>query len=164
MLKQCVYAKRGILGIVASIFDPLGILSPSILEAKLIIQSLWAENVGWGDQIPDCLEKSWSNWYQKLNEVTNVALPRWIGYDGKSKYIELLIFSDASSVAYGVVAYIKLTDLENKEIKCSFILAKLKLSPLKEKSLSIPRLELQTAVLGARIKSTIIEQVDNITL
>ena len=33
-LKQFIYAKRGILGIVASIFDHLGILTPSILEAK----------------------------------------------------------------------------------------------------------------------------------
>ena len=56
LLKQCVYTKRGILGIVTSIFDPLGILTPSILEAKLIIQSLWAENAVWDDQIPDCLE------------------------------------------------------------------------------------------------------------
>ena len=46
LLKQCVYTKRGILGIVASIFDPLGIFTPSILEVKLIIQSLWAENIG----------------------------------------------------------------------------------------------------------------------
>ena len=107
--------------------------------------------------------------YQKLNETINVALPRWIGYDDKKRYyIELLIFCDVSSVAYRVVAYIKLINLENKEIKCSFILAKSRLSPLKEKSLSIPRLELQAAVLGARIKSTIIEKIDfqivNITL
>ena len=86
----------------------------------------------------------------------------------KRYYIELLIFCDVSSVAYRVVAYIKLIHLENKEIKCSFIVAKSRLSPLKEKSLSIPRLELQAAVLGARIKSTIIEKIDfqivNITL
>ena len=42
------------------------------------------------------------------------------------------------------------------------------MSPLEEKSLSILRLDLQATALGARIKSTIIEQVDsqidNITL
>ena len=104
LLKQFVYTKRGILGFFASIFDPLDSLTPSILEAKLIIQSLWAENVSWDDQIADCLEKRWSNWYQKLNEITNVALSRWIGYDDKNKYyIELFIFCDASSVAYRVV-------------------------------------------------------------
>ena len=80
--------------------------------------------------------------------------------DKNKYYIKLLIFCDASSVAYGVVAYIKLTNLENKETKCSFILAKSWLSPLKEKILSIPRLELQATVLGAIIKLTIIEQVD----
>ena len=96
-----------------------------------------------------------------MNEITNVALPRCIGYDDKYKYYtKLLIFCDASIVAYGVVAYIKLTNLKTKEIKCSFILAKPQLSPLKEKNLSIPRLEFQAAALGARIKSTIVEQVD----
>ena len=66
LLKQCVYTKMGILGIPASIFDPLGILTPPVLEVKLIIRSLWAENVGWDDQIPDCLEKRWSNWCKKI--------------------------------------------------------------------------------------------------
>ena len=49
-----------------------------------------------------------------------------------------------------------------------FIYTKSRLSPLKEKSLSIPRSELQAAVLGAGIKLNIIVQVDfqidNITL
>ena len=47
----------------------------------------------------------------------NVALSPWICYDNKNKYcIELLIFCDASSVAYGVVAYIKLTNLERNQM------------------------------------------------
>ena len=66
---MCFYLKS-ILGIVASILVPLGILAPSILEAKLIIQSMWAENISWDGQIVDCLEKRWNNWYQKLNEIT----------------------------------------------------------------------------------------------
>ena len=65
---MCFYQKS-ILGIVASILDPLGILTPSILEAKLIIQSMWAEDVSWDGQILDCLEKRWNNWYQKLNAI-----------------------------------------------------------------------------------------------
>ena len=151
---MCLYQKM-YLGIVASILNPLGILAPSILEVKFKIWSLLTENVDWDDKIRHCLENRWNNWYQKLNEITNVTLSCWIVCYNKNKhYIELLIFYDASSVAYGVVAYIKLTNLENKEIKCSLILAKSRLSPLKEKSLFIP------AVLGARIKLTIIEQVD----
>ena len=58
--------------------------------------------------------------------------------------------------------------VRNKEIICSFILAKSWLSPLKEKRLSVPRWKLKAAVLGARIKLTIAEQedfqTDNITL
>ena len=80
------------------------------------LQSLWAENVGWDDQIQDCSGES--IWYKKLNEIKNVAIPRWTGHDYKNKhYIEFLIFCDASSVAYGVVTYIKVTNSENKEIK-----------------------------------------------
>ena len=39
--KNLPNTKRGILSLVASIFDPLGIVTPAILEAKRIIQSLW---------------------------------------------------------------------------------------------------------------------------
>ena len=43
--KSIPNTKKGILSVVASIFDPLGIVSPAVLEAKLIIQSLWKEKV-----------------------------------------------------------------------------------------------------------------------
>ena len=96
-------------------------LDPNSQTIERVLGMLW--NVS-----EDCLEKSWNNWYQKLNEITNIALPCWIGYDNKNKYY---IKRDASGVAYRIVAYIKLTNLENKEIKCSFILAKSWWSPMK---------------------------------
>ena len=50
--KSLPHTKRGILSLVASIFDPLGIVTPAVLEAKLIIQSLWKLKVDWDDNIP----------------------------------------------------------------------------------------------------------------
>ena len=42
--KDVPLTKRGILNYTTSIFDPLGILAPIILEPKLIIQCLWEKN------------------------------------------------------------------------------------------------------------------------
>ena len=39
--------KRGILSLVSSIFDPLGILTPSILQTNLITQDFWRKNNDW---------------------------------------------------------------------------------------------------------------------
>lgn len=43
--------KRIILSIIARIFDPLGLLCPIILYAKLINKDLWEENVQWDEPI-----------------------------------------------------------------------------------------------------------------
>ena len=51
--------KRGILSFVSSIFDPLGVLIPSLLEPKLIIQELWKLKISWDEQIPKEIESRW---------------------------------------------------------------------------------------------------------
>ena len=44
--------KRGVLSAVASIFDPIGFLTPFILKAKLLLQSMWRLKIGWDDKLP----------------------------------------------------------------------------------------------------------------
>ena len=39
--KDSMLTKRGLLSFIRSIYDPIGIISPLILEPKLIIQELW---------------------------------------------------------------------------------------------------------------------------
>ena len=57
------------------------------------------------------------------------------------------MFSDASQLAYGAVAYIRTSS--NNKVSCSFLISKAKVAPIKQ--LSIPKMELQAAVLGTRL-------------
>jgi len=60
----------------------------------------------------------------------------------------LCIFSDASNEAFGACAYVRWRT-ESNEYDTRFIAAKSRVAPLKP--LTIPRLELQAAVLATRL-------------
>ena len=57
VIKNLPHTKRGVLSIVSSVFDPLGILTPKLIEAECIIQQLWRERVDWDKPIPTNLNK-----------------------------------------------------------------------------------------------------------
>ena len=54
-----LYTKCSILSFVSSIFDLLGILSPSLIEPKQIIQDLWKQNIDWDEKIPADILQRW---------------------------------------------------------------------------------------------------------
>lgn len=66
--------------------------------------------------------------------------------------VELHIFVDASEEAFAAMAYIRIVE---GRVRCSLVSAKTKVAPLK--LLSIPRLELSAAALGARLSKSFIE-------
>ena len=74
--------------------------------------------------------------------------------------IKLIVFCDASAVAYGCVAYLQYRNTESREIKCCLVLSKSRLVPLKNKCITILKLELMAAVLSIRTKEKILSQLD----
>ena len=74
------------------------------------------------------------------------------------KNLELHIFCDASTKAMCAVAYWRW--FSNGQVMVAFVASKSRVAPLK--SVTVPRLELQAALLGARLAKTIIEN-HNIT-
>lgn len=108
----------------------------------------------WHEPIEENLLDMWYRWSELLPLLGEVSVPRCYFGKQSSKSLQNLqihVFVDASEKAYACVAYVRLTCAN--EIKCAFVASKTKVAPLKH--LSIPRLELQAAMIGARLIQTI---------
>lgn len=150
------YTRRGILSIVSSLYDPLGLVSPVILEAKLLLQDLCRDGFGWDDDISVEKQQRWSSWLTSLQDLQGLSIPRCMK-SGYIKTYQLHVFCDASDVAYGCVAYLRMID-EFDTVQISLVFGKSRLAPIKVQT--IPRLELQAAVIGARIGQMVVNELE----
>lgn len=149
--------KREMLKIMMSQFDPLGILSPIIIHAKIIMQYVWKSGVEWDEKIPGHLQEKWFSWLDSLERIQMVRVDRWyfqVNGDPREKII-LHMFADASEEAFASIAFLQIRYVNKRCV--SFVAAKSRVAP--QKSLSIPRLELQAAVMSTRLKDTIIKEL-----
>lgn len=115
--------------------------------AKSFVQLLWRKTNSWDEEISDELKEQWLNFWNKIESIEHVQIPRWVGSESGTK-IELHGFADASSKGSGVVIYVRTIDSIGK-IKIVQLTAKSKVAPLK--MVSIPRLELVAATLLAKL-------------
>jgi len=109
--------------------------------------------------LPGDLLNKWTEWKAGLAGLKELTVPRcFIGEDlDEIKDAQVHVFCDASEVGYSIVAYLRLVDIERK-IHVSFVMGKTRLAPLK--GISIPRLELCAATLGAKMALFITEEID----
>lgn len=147
--------KREILSVAMSTFDPFGLLANFTIHAKLLVQELWRAGLGWDEQVEgDTLER-WRTWLDELRRISECLVPRcYSGVIRTTKELQLHLFADASEAAFSCVAYWRIQVSED-EYDVSFIAGKTKCAP--PKMLSVPRLELQAAVLATRLSASIKE-------
>lgn len=144
--------KREILKCVMSLFDPMGFLSHFSIHGRIIIQEVWQSGISWDDLIDERLNEQWKEWVAYFSKLGEIRIPRcYFNVPKQPENIELHIFTDASEKAYCCAAYFR-TIIEGKP-RSTLVCAKSKVAPIKP--MSIPRLELQAAVLGARMAETI---------
>ncbi|XP_075234999.1 uncharacterized protein LOC142332439 [Lycorma delicatula] len=99
--------KRTILSEVSKLFDPLGLVSPIILKAKVIIQDLWILKLSWDDSVPIHIHTKWIQFKHSLADLNQLQIPRCIISDFHIISLQLHTFSDASQVGYGACVYIR---------------------------------------------------------
>jgi hypothetical protein len=103
--------KRGLLSMIARIFDPLGFMAPLVMLAKIIFQELWCLGLDWDEDVPLPQRDSIVAWVKGLENALQMRIPRCYNssatWKETSEVLELHAFGDASEKGYGAVVYCK---------------------------------------------------------
>ena len=158
-LPEKPFTRRGVLSVVNSIYDPLGLAVPVLLEGKLLLQQLVLlgkknnkeKPLGWDDPLPETLSSQWQCWRNSLLHLENISVPRCFVRR------EIHAFSDASKDAIGASIYLQLFN-DGGEISTTLVFGQSKVAP--SQTTSIPRLELCAAVLASQAVHKIVKEMD----
>lgn len=151
---------RNIYKVLASQYDPLGFILPYTTRAKMLVRCLWDKQRGWDDpQLPPHLLKQWRDWEGELQFLPQVRFSRPYLPKGTAAAVserELHIFCDASELAYGAVAYLRMVDSDGAP-HLAFVMARSRVAPRRLQSM--PRLELCGALTGAQLSKLLSDEL-----
>ena len=152
------YTQRKIFSLVSSIFEPIGIILPSAILFKIVLQELWKLGEKWDEQIaPQVvkpLQKNLDLHYSSPEGTLNRTLIK--SCHSQESENEDHIIVDASAVAVAAVAYLKTIPNLATDDETSFLIGKCKVAPIKQ--ISIHKLELEAVVIRVRLLSTIMKE------
>lgn len=151
--------RRGVLSALASLFDPLGFLAPYVLVGKLIMQHC-CNGLEWDEVLPEATKCQWTSWVSQISELDSFVMSRcYVPAQFKRIVVqEIHVFADASESAYGACCYLRSVD-ESGAVWCSFLFGKSRVVPLRKRQ-TIPRLELQAAVLAVKLGCRMQQELD----
>lgn len=139
--------KRSMLSCISRLFDPLSLVSPCVILAKVMLQRLWQGKIGWDDVVSFELQKSWTQFIEDLPYLNELKVQRQVVCLNPIR-IELHAFSDASELAYGAAVYILSENCKGEKFS-HLLCSKTKVAPIKPTT--IPRLELCAAHILAKL-------------
>ena len=151
--------KRNLLKLAASLFDPLGFISPVAVRLKILLQEACLLKLEWDMSFSESMTNVYLDLLKDLEKIASIILPRcyFDGAYGDIKQYSLHAFCDASNKAYCAVIY--LVTKTELGYHSRFIASKSRVVPLKK--LTIPRLELIAALILARLLTTVKNALEN---
>ena len=152
--------KRSVTSNVCKFFDPLGLISPFIVTAKVLVQSTWKRQIGWDELLPEDMRQVWQKWVAGVPLLDRMEIPRCIRVHvppNAKEEVMLIVFSDASELALGAAVYIRISYGMGRT-ETHLLMSKSRVAPLKE--LTLPRKELVAALMGARLLKHVAEELE----
>ncbi|XP_070075749.1 uncharacterized protein [Drosophila takahashii] len=140
--------KREFLSMMMSIYDPLGLISFFVMYAKTMFQEIWRSGCQWDDPILEAEWIKWKRWIHHIPNIEELCIHRcYMPKQLSGHQVDMHTFVDASESGFAAVCYLRIKF--GPTIHCCLLGSKTKVAPLR--LVSIPRLELMGATLGARL-------------
>ena len=140
--------KKTILSHLGKVYDPLGILSPTMVQGKLIYREACDEKLGWNAVLSEKLAKAWLKWIAQLRSV---KVPRsLVKQCNEVKSIDLHLFADESSLACSVIT-IALVKRDTGTVQ-GLLTSKSRIS---KGNTTMPRLELVAGHMAANMANNV---------
>ncbi|XP_018393050.1 PREDICTED: uncharacterized protein LOC108772092 [Cyphomyrmex costatus] len=143
-----IVSKRLMLSKVSKYFDPLGLLGPVIVVAKLILQDLWQLDIQWDESVPQEIHTRWVTFKTQMKALNQLTISRCVKSNIHPLVLEIHRFCDASQRAFGTCIYLR-TKLGHNEYRSTLLCSRSRVAPFK--AISLPRLELSAALLLAQL-------------
>ena len=130
--------KRNVIKLLASIYDPLGVLNPIVVTFKVFFQKLCLSKLGWDEHLDGDLLKEWNVIIEGLSDASDICVPRiYADMSRDVDCVELHGFADASVKAYGCCIYMRVKYVDGSVVSC-LVCAKSRVAPIKK--MAVPRL------------------------
>ena len=135
----------------SKIFDPIGLVAPFTVGARLLLKDIWRVSGQHRDEeLPKDTVDRFLEWSVELPKLDELTIPRSY-FSGNFEHLEPHMFGDSSHV-FSVVAFLRaqVTNSSGPQTELTFVLGKARVAPMKV--MTIPKLELQVALLAARLQ------------
>ena len=105
--------QRSVLNFVSSVFDPVGLVAPYTVRARLLLKDIWKiSGQSWDDELPQNMRYNFLEWHSGLRLLGRLTIPRCY-FTEPVDQIELHMFGDSSQDVFCAVGFLEaLTGLE----------------------------------------------------
>ena len=141
---------RIVLSFVSALFDQLGICSTFTIRMRFLLKSIWAAmGQAWDKELYAEHSILFSDWCSELREIRTMSINQ-IYFENGCSNLRLHIFTEASEEAMCIVAYLK----DEATLRLTYVIGKCRVTPIRH--MTIPKLDLQAAVYGVRLRKQIL--------
>ena len=130
-------AKRNLLKIVSSFYDPIGLIQPIMISLKILLQKAHRLKLGWDNVFCGEIKEAWERNLREIYELVNVNLDRRfesLSEEDPIVYRELHGFSDMSKSGFGACMCVR-SFCRSRKVTVRLLTAKSRVAPLKTETI-----------------------------